>query len=102
MVRGTRYWVTRVRDLIRKRAFKAQMTLSEQFAKYWQHKWSDAIGDATWRYEFFRKQLEYNARSGEVLGFLHERYAEYFPDVNTDECEPLPSLIRSTFCSAPP
>ena len=44
-------------------------------------KWSDAIGDATWRYEFFRKQLEYKARSGEALGFLHERYAEYFPEV---------------------
>jgi len=47
--------------------------------------WSDTLGDATWRYEFFRKQLEYKAKSGEGLGFLHERYAEYFPEVKRNK-----------------
>jgi hypothetical protein len=48
--------------------------------------WSGALAEAKWRYEFFRKKLEYQARTDDALGFLRDRYAKYFPETaNTKE-----------------
>jgi hypothetical protein len=41
--------------------------------------WATAIADARWRYDFFRKQLDYQATTDDARAFLNERYAKYFP-----------------------
>jgi hypothetical protein len=40
--------------------------------------WATLIAEAKWRYEFFRSQLEYQAKSDDGLAFLHRKHAKYF------------------------
>ncbi|MEX2138501.1 MAG: ATP-binding protein [Pirellulales bacterium] len=45
-------------------------------------KWATVIADAKWRYEFFRKQLEYQATTDDARAYLKDRHSKYFPETD--------------------
>ncbi len=49
----------------------------------WVRPWADLLAEAKWRYEFFRKRLEYEATTEDAMGYLREKYSQYFPDGHT-------------------
>lgn len=57
--------------------------------------WSTVIADTQWRYEFFRKQLEYQATTEDARSYLRDRHSKYFPEMeqpadgNGDTLEPV-------------
>jgi Histidine kinase-, DNA gyrase B-, and HSP90-like ATPase len=46
----------------------------------WVRPWADLLAEAKWRYDFFRKRLQYEATTEDALGYLREKYSQYFPD----------------------
>lgn len=50
----------------------------------WVRPWADLLADTKWRYEFFRKRLEYEASGEDAMGYLREKYSQYFPDADSE------------------
>jgi hypothetical protein len=53
----------------------------------WVRPWSELLAEAKWRYDFFRKRLEYEATTEDAMGYLREKYSQYFPDADSPEIE---------------
>ena len=49
----------------------------------WVRPWADLLAEAKWRYEFFRSRLEYEATTEDAMGYLREKYSQYFPDAES-------------------